>query len=184
MHHYTSHCISQKLQVARHVFSLCLPLTIYKYSRFVPSTHFYFLLEPLMKMHFCFPITSFLRPNNVTCIWAFSVSLPLSHSLCDCESVCETAGDCVWWCVPESVVNNLKTSSGLGKAMWVTMSLGEQYIISNNIQRDSIKIDNINKYEFTSWGLILCTVLNSISVILVHLIQTEKKIQTHLLVLV
>lgn len=68
------------------------------------------------------------------------------------------------------------------------MSLGEQYIISNNIQRDSIKIDtidrdNINKYEFTSWGLILCTVLNSISVILVHLIQTEKKIQTHLLVL-
>lgn len=90
----------------------------------LPHTHsvFSFHIFTLIKMCFSFPIISLLWPNSVTWIHAFSIPLPFSHSLRDCESVCACMWLCRWLCV--SVVNNLKMSSGFGKAMWATLFQG------------------------------------------------------------
>lgn len=84
---------------------------------------------------------SFLIPN-ITCVWALSFCL--CDSWCDYESVlkcvCVSTEDCMRW----YVVNNWKMSSGLGKAMWATVSLRGEYI---NVKQHSKRQRGDSQYE-------------------------------------
>lgn len=99
-------------QVSLHIFFIIIiTSTLSTHWIHFPFQIFYFNHSSVCP--FSLSKMSFLWPHNVRYIeYGFSHTPHVFLTVCDCQSVCGSAGYCVQWSAPESLVNNWKMSSG------------------------------------------------------------------------